>query len=178
MCSPVFRDMFAGDAYQGTEIHLEQPVFEVGYFLSCINPATRPSSQPYWRIMALVPLARLYECDDLLSNALFASTQQDAGDDRFDAFVLACQMNHVLAACRILHHGGEGEEKEAIGPSLLPSRWTPAMAAQLSIKWVWALSVAVQWADSTVRAVCPGGAADQNYWKAVIGEFVVRFTTE
>jgi hypothetical protein len=170
--------MFAGHAYTGAEIHLDTPNRQVWAFLSWIDPALRTKSREFWRVEEIKPLARLYECEELLRDALYRTTQKDQKHECFDAFVLACETAHVLAACRILHRGYKGEGEDAIGSSLLPSRWTPAMAARLSIKWVWALSVAAQWADSTVRAVCPKGAEDQNYWRAVIGEFVVRVTTE
>ncbi|KAI9632209.1 uncharacterized protein MKK02DRAFT_40509 [Dioszegia hungarica] len=181
--SPVFREMFANDSLKDGELHLGVDALMTELFLNHILPKQYPSrfvNTDWNSILPVCNLLRQYECTSLADQYLYQSSLYDPKQHRFAAFVLACQADHLQAACRLLKRAGPSETSgSGKGASLRPASqsWTAKDVDGLSTAWLWALTCAVQWADKLFKLDEDGNRTGDAYWTAVVGDFMSRMTS-
>lgn len=169
--------MFSGP-FDGSYIHLNTGSDTLEPFFTFLTKP-RNYKRNWETTLRVIAFAQQYQCETLARDLLYTASAKDPGKLRFKAFVLACQYEHLTAACRILRWGASGEKAGKEGISLRPNTagWTPQLAARLSIPWLWALSGAVQSADDVH---CGYGTSKnrekEEYWRSVIGDFMIRVT--
>lgn len=173
--------MFSNSGTHGAEINMDVPQSPLFTFLhTLIKPPPHPNLYATWPVaLSAINLAPKYECETAARTILYAACISGGGEHRIEALGVACRQDNILAASRIILDDAKGESR---GKSLRPTsgEWRPADAEQLSARWLWALTCAV---DKVGRRLgldaCNGpneGWKSNEIWAQVLGEWLAHLT--
>jgi hypothetical protein len=177
--SPVFYTMFKSQDLAGKEIEMAASYDILRIFLMALKHPVSDTAIPDWAIgFKAINLARRYECTRIAEALLFAACLVDPMNRRRDAFVLACELDHLQAACRLLRLAGSGEKMVSIHSSnvepysLRPRThlWTQKDTDRLSPRWIWALTAGAYHAEMVGRSMFD--ARTKEFWVEVTGKFM------
>lgn len=123
-----------------TGIYMNTSAPPLAIFLNTLKSTTIPITPPWPTASAAIDLAERFDCEDTARTILYAACRMGAKTIcRFDALVVACCQDHLLAACRLLL---TGHQSEVWGISLRPGsgEWATGDRDRLSISWLRALT--------------------------------------
>lgn len=170
--------MFSIDSLAGYEIHLPVSADSLVLILGMLTDQST-LEKIYWQdVEGAINFSRTYEMNTLTHDLFYLACLEDPLNHRIQAFVLACEIDHPLGACRLLRRAGSGEGGGKTGKSLRPNsgEWTPSDLERLSHTWLWALTCAVSWADKILNMERHADRSSVDYWTVVMGEFMACMT--
>lgn len=185
----MFRDMFSNSSsLLPSEVNLPVDADVLHCTLKTLHKPDTFKEKLSESIITVIKFAISYELKVVARNLLFNACAQDPLELRFEAFVLACQLDDPITGCRILRKAGSGEPTDGlygtragIGKSLRPSseKWTIRDSERLTHLWLSALANAVTAAERMQSGKSFRSDTErqhQDYWMIVCGEFIHQVT--